>query len=59
MITGVTEGYTKTLDIVGVGYRVQAQGPDLGLALGFSHPVQIQAPEGIRFQRRGRQPASR
>ncbi|MET0740439.1 MAG: 50S ribosomal protein L6 [Candidatus Nanopelagicales bacterium] len=49
MITGVTEGYTKSLEIVGVGYRVQAKGTDLEFALGFSHPVVIPAPEGINF----------
>src|SRR5919202_6826152 len=49
MITGVTEGYTKTLEIVGVGYRVQARGGDLEFALGFSHPVVVPAPEGITF----------
>src|SRR3712207_9153211 len=49
MITGVTEGYTKTLEIVGVGYRVQARGSDLEFALGFSHPVPVKAPEGITF----------
>ena len=47
MITGVTEGYTKTLEIVGVGYRVQARGSDLEFALGYSHPVAVKAPEGI------------
>ncbi|MPR00194.1 50S ribosomal protein L6 [Modestobacter sp. I12A-02628] len=49
MITGVTEGYTKSLEIVGVGYRVQARGSDLEFALGFSHPVLVKAPEGITF----------
>ena len=49
MITGVTEGYTKTLEIVGVGYRVQARGSDLEFALGCSHPVPVKAPEGISF----------
>ena len=49
MITGVTEGYTKALEIVGVGYRVQARGSDLEFALGFSHPVVVKAPEGIAF----------
>ena len=49
MVTGVTEGYTKKLEIVGVGYRVQAKGSDLEFALGFSHPVVIPAPEGITF----------
>ncbi len=50
MITGVTEGYRKTMEIVGVGYRVQARGQDLEFALGFSHPVPVSAPEGITFR---------
>jgi large subunit ribosomal protein L6 len=50
MVTGVTEGYRKTLEIVGVGYRVQARGRDLEFALGFSHPVPVSAPEGITFR---------
>jgi large subunit ribosomal protein L6 len=50
MVTGVTEGYTKDLEIVGVGYRAAAQGPNrLELALGFSHPVVVDAPEGVTF----------
>jgi large subunit ribosomal protein L6 len=49
MVTGVTEGYSKTLEIVGTGYRVQAKGSDLELALGFSHPVLVNAPDGITF----------
>ena len=49
MITGVTEGYPKTLEIVGGGYRVQARGSDLEFALGYSHPVPVRAPEGITF----------
>jgi large subunit ribosomal protein L6 len=49
MVTGVTEGYAKELEIVGVGYRVQAKGRDLEFALGFSHPVPVPAPEGITF----------
>jgi large subunit ribosomal protein L6 len=49
MVTGVTEGYTKTLEIVGTGYRVQAKGSDLEFALGFSHPVFVPAPEGVTF----------
>ena len=49
MITGVTEGYEKKLEIVGTGYRVQAKGSDLEFALGFSHPVVVKAPEGISF----------
>ena len=50
MITGVTEGYRKTLEIVGVGYRVQAKGRDLEFSLGFSHPVPITPPDGITFR---------
>jgi large subunit ribosomal protein L6 len=49
MVTGVTDGYRKTMEIVGVGYRVQARGRDLEFALGFSHPVPVPAPEGITF----------
>jgi large subunit ribosomal protein L6 len=50
MVTGVTAGYSKTLEIVGTGYRVTARGSDLEFALGFSHPVVIPAPEGISFR---------
>jgi large subunit ribosomal protein L6 len=50
MVTGVTQGYEKTLEIVGVGYRVQARGSDLEFALGFSHPVPVKAPVGITFE---------
>ncbi|GIG30662.1 50S ribosomal protein L6 [Cellulomonas marina] len=49
LVTGVTEGYTKKLEIVGTGYRVQAKGTDLEFALGFSHPVVVTPPEGITF----------
>jgi large subunit ribosomal protein L6 len=49
MVVGVTEGYSKTLEIVGTGYRVQAKGSDLEFALGFSHPVVVKAPDGITF----------
>ena len=49
MVTGVTDGYSKTLEIVGVGYRVMARGSDLEFALGFSHPVVVRPPEGISF----------
>ena len=49
MIEGVTKGYEKKLEIVGTGYRVQAKGSDLEFALGFSHPVNVSAPEGITF----------
>jgi large subunit ribosomal protein L6 len=50
MVIGVTDGYRKTLEIVGVGYRVQAKGKNLEFALGFSHPVTITPPEGITFR---------
>ena len=50
MVIGVTDGFTKTLEIVGTGYRVQARGSDLEFALGFSHPVNIPAPAGITFE---------
>ena len=50
MVTGVTQGYTKTLEIVGVGYRVQAKGQNLEFSLGYSHPVVIKPPEGISFR---------
>ena len=46
-IIGVTEGYSKQLEVVGTGYRVQQKGTGLELALGFSHPVLVDAPEGI------------
>ena len=47
LVTGVTEGFTKVLEITGVGYRAQAQGKNLRLQLGFSHDVNIPVPEGI------------
>jgi len=50
MVTGVTTGYSKTLEIVGVGYRVQAKGKNLEFSLGFSHPVVVEPPEGITFR---------
>jgi len=49
MVVGVTDGYTKALEISGTGYRVVAKGNDLEFALGYSHPVYIEAPEGITF----------
>ncbi|MFV2094071.1 50S ribosomal protein L6 [Micromonospora sp. LOL_014] len=49
MVIGVTDGYRKTLEIAGTGYRVTAKGKDLEFALGFSHPVLVSAPEGITF----------
>jgi large subunit ribosomal protein L6 len=50
MVEGVTSGFRKTLEIQGVGYRAQLKGRDLELALGYSHPVPIKAPEGIEFE---------
>jgi large subunit ribosomal protein L6 len=50
MVEGVTEGFQKTLEIQGVGYRAQLRGRDLELALGYSHAVPIKAPEGIEFE---------
>ncbi len=49
MVIGVTEGYSKTLEISGTGYRVVPKGQGLEFSLGFSHPVQVDAPEGITF----------
>ena len=49
MVVGVTTGFTKTLEVQGVGYRAQLQGSSLQLALGFSHPVIVAPPEGITF----------
>jgi large subunit ribosomal protein L6 len=50
MVEGVTEGFEKRLEIQGVGYRAQLKGKNLELALGFSHPVSIDAPDGIEFE---------
>src|SRR6266511_2319683 len=50
MVTGVTQGYAKTLEIVGTGYRVVPKGSDLEFSLGFSHTVPVRAPEGISFR---------
>jgi large subunit ribosomal protein L6 len=50
MVAGVTEGFEKRLDIQGVGYRAQLKGKDIELAVGYSHPVSIRAPEGIEFE---------
>jgi large subunit ribosomal protein L6 len=50
MVEGVTKGYEKRLEIVGVGYRAALKGSDLELALGFSHPVSVPAPPGIVFE---------
>lgn len=49
MIVGVTEGYSKALEIVGTGYRVLAKGSNLEFALGYSHPITFEPPEGISF----------
>jgi large subunit ribosomal protein L6 len=50
LVTGVTEGFSKELEITGVGYRAQAQGKNLNLALGYSHDVTYEVPEGIQIQ---------
>jgi large subunit ribosomal protein L6 len=50
MVVGVTEGYQKVLEIQGVGYRAALKGNDLEMALGYSHPVPIKAPDGIEFE---------
>lgn len=53
MVTGVTAGYTRRLEVSGVGYRVQQAGSNLILQLGFSHPVQIDPPEGVTLAAEG------
>ena len=50
MVLGVTDGFKKNLEIVGVGYRATPKGSSLELALGFSHPVKVDAPDGISFE---------
>jgi large subunit ribosomal protein L6 len=50
MVQGVTDGFEKRLEIQGVGYRAQLRGRDLELALGYSHPISIKAPDGIEFE---------
>ncbi len=50
MVEGVTDGFEKRLEIQGVGYRAQLKGRNLEMALGYSHPVSIEAPEGIEFE---------
>jgi large subunit ribosomal protein L6 len=50
MVTGVTDGFEKRLEIQGVGFRAMLRGRDLELALGYSHPIQVKAPEGIEFE---------
>ena len=49
LVIGVTEGYKINMEIFGVGYRVQQKGKDLEFSLGYSHPILIEAPEGITF----------
>jgi len=49
MVTGVTQGYEKKLEIVGTGYRVQAKGSNLEFALGYSHPIVVTPPDGVSF----------
>src|SRR3972149_9741748 len=53
MVRGVSEGFSKTLEMQGVGYRAQMQGNDLQLAVGFSHPVNVPPPTGIEFEVEG------
>jgi large subunit ribosomal protein L6 len=50
MVEGVTDGFERRLEIQGVGYRAQLKGKSLEMALGYSHPVTVQAPEGIEFE---------
>ena len=50
MVVGVTDGFEKRLEIQGVGYRAQLRGRDLELALGYSHPVSVKAPDGVEFE---------
>jgi large subunit ribosomal protein L6 len=50
MVTGVSEGFQKKLQLIGVGYRAQLQGNSLNLALGFSHPINFTAPEGVTIE---------
>ena len=50
IVTGVTEGYSKTLEIVGVGYRVQARGSGVEFSLGYSHPVPVTPPDGVTLR---------
>lgn len=52
-IIGVTQGYSKSLEVVGTGYRVQAKGQNLEFALGYSHPITVEPPAGISFQVEG------
>src|SRR5512139_4123169 len=53
MVRGVSEGFSRTLEMQGVGYRAQMQGKDLQLSIGFSHPVNVPPPPGIEFELEG------
>ena len=53
MVTGVSDGYTKTLELQGVGYRAQQAGQNVTLSVGFSHPVEVTPPAGIELQVEG------
>ena len=53
MVTGVSTGYSKTLELLGVGYRAQQMGKNIQLAVGYSHPVDVKAPEGITLEVEG------
>jgi large subunit ribosomal protein L6 len=50
MVTGVSDGFTKTLELQGVGYRVQQAGPNVTLSVGYSHPVEVKPPDGIQLE---------
>ena len=50
MVKGIQDGYTKTLDIIGTGYRAQLKGKSIEFSLGYSHTITVQAPEGIEFE---------
>jgi large subunit ribosomal protein L6 len=50
MVDGVTKGHSKTLDVVGVGYRAQLEGANLLLNMGYSHPIRVEAPAGVLFE---------
>ena len=50
MVIGVTEGWSKQLELIGTGYRAEVQGNTLVLTVGYSHPIKIEAPEGVSFK---------
>jgi len=58
MVTGVTDGYTRTLEILGVGYRASREGKNLILQVGFSHPIRVTPPEGVTFDVQDRRSAN-